>query len=118
MNDTKQPTCAERIGSELADREQYLADLFKKAQESEYYGDYEEIYELALSVDTKKNTTICLSWGGPADYLDVIWTEKEGIYEITYRFEDWFDTASRKVEEGSALWQYAEMIIEGEGANA
>ena len=111
--ETKQATCAERIAEELKDREEYLQGLFDKADES----DYEEINELALSVDTKKTTTICLSWGGPADYLDVVWTEKEGIYEVTYRFEDWFDTAERKVEEGSALWRYAETIIEGEVAH-
>lgn len=111
---TTQPTCAERIAEEMKDREEYLQGLFDKAEESEYYGDYEEIYELALSVDTKKTTTVCLSWGGPADYLDIVWTPKEGIYTVTYRFEDWFDGASRNVEEGSALWKYAEIIVEGE----
>ena len=112
---TKEKTCAERIGAELANREQYLADLIKKAEESEYYGDYEEIYELALSVDTKRVTKICLSWGGPADYLEVTW-DNNGIEEVIYRFSDWFDTATQEVKEGSALWQYAEMMIEGEAA--
>lgn len=114
--ETKQATCAERITEEMKDREEYLQGLYDKAEESEYYGDEESIYELALSVDTKKMTTVCLSWGGPADYLDILWTERDGIFTVTYRFEDWFDSAERRVEEGSALWQYAEMIIEAEGA--
>ena len=116
MMETKQATCAERIAEEMKDREEYLQSLQNRAEEDENCNDYEEIYELALSVDTKKLTTVCLSWGGPADYLDILWTEKDGIFTVTYRFEDWFDSAERKVQEGSALWQYAEMIIEAEGA--
>lgn len=104
--------CANRIGQEMAERENQLREMTER--EGEYYGDEESLYEFALSVDTIKFTKVCLSYGGPADYLEIEWTETHGIESVTYRFSDWFDTATERVEEGSYLYQYATMIIEGE----
>lgn len=122
MNTTSNPTCADRIAGELASREEQLREIMQRmeraveqAEESEYYGDEEAIYELALSIDTKQITTICLSWGGPADYIDV--THKGGdISRMVYRFADWFDSATVEVERGSALWNYAAWMVEIEVA--
>jgi hypothetical protein len=47
--------------------------------------------------------------------LEILWHGNDHAWEIkrvTYRYSDWFDTATVNVEEGSALWQYAEYVIE------
>lgn len=114
MTTTTSPTCADRIGQELADREEQIRQMLEQAEDSEYYGDEEAIYELALSITVEKVATICLSWGGPADYLEITYGEG-GIRKMIYRFSDWFDTATREVEEGSNLWDYGVMMLEGMG---
>lgn len=115
MTTTTQPaTCANRIDDEMKDREEQIRAMVEQTEESEYYGDEESIYELALSINTEKVTTVCLSWGGPADYLEITHNEGE-IRKMVYRFSDWFDTATREVMEGSQLWNYGVMILEGMG---
>lgn len=104
-------TCADRIGQELADREAQIKAMLEQAEDSEYYGDEEAIYELAIGVSHYKVMNICLSYGGPADYLEVK-HDDNGVHSVTYRFSDWFDTATREVEEGSYLWNYAVMMWE------
>lgn len=114
MTTTTNPTCADRIASEMADREEQIRAMVEQAEDSEYYGDEEAIYELALSITKETVTTICLSYGGPADYLEITHNEAD-IRKMVYRFSDWFDTATEEVQRGSALWNYGEMIIEGMG---
>lgn len=111
---TKELKCADLVAEKMAAREEEIRSFQERAEETEYYGDEERIYELALSVQTEKITTICLSYGGPADYLEVTHNEGE-IRRVTYRYSDWFDTATAEVREGDALWLYAQFIIEGEG---
>lgn len=106
--------CKDRIHSELADREEQIRQMLEQAEGSEYYGDEEAIYELALSIDVEKVATICLSWGGPADYLEITYGEG-GIRKMDYRFSDWYDSATLEVEEGSNLWNYGVMMLEGMG---
>ena len=114
MNKVEEARCANRIGQEMADREEQIRQMIEQAEESEYYGDEESIYELALSITKETVTTICLSYGGPADYLEVRHNEGD-IRSITYRFSDWFDTATQEVERGSYLWHYGEMMLEAMG---
>lgn len=114
MTTTTQPTCADRIAQELADREAQIKAMLEQAEDSEYYGDEEAIHELALSITVEKVATICLSWGGPADYLEITYGEG-GISKMVYRFSDWFDTATLEVEKGSYLWNYGVMMLEGIG---
>jgi hypothetical protein len=100
--------CANRIGQEMADREAQVKALLQDPTS-------DDNSDFALSIETDKITTVCLSWGGPSDYLEIVWFGNDFKWEIksvTYRFSDWFDTATLPVEEGSALWQYAEYIIE------
>jgi hypothetical protein len=104
--------CADLVRAKMQEREEELGSLAERAEESEYYGDEEALHEIALSIDTKSITTICLSYGGPADYLEVLHTKGE-IERVVYRYSDWFDTATHEVEEGSYLYQYAQMIMEG-----
>lgn len=95
-------TCADRIEEQLKGRE----DDVRAILESEEYID-----DLALSIVTKRITIVTLSWGGPADYLEVT-HDDNGIEKIFYRFSDWYDTATVQVEQESPLWDYASNILE------
>lgn len=105
---TKELKCSQRIGDELESREADIKELFDA-------DNYEEVAGFALSFETIKLTKVCLSWGGPADYLEIEWHGNDFNYEITkvtYRFSDWFDTATLIVEEDSPLYRYAHYILE------
>jgi hypothetical protein len=128
MNATKELSCSERIADQLASEERNLGDIYKVLDgESEPAGEasetqtideaYSELYDYALGIDTIKQTTITLSWGGPASYLEVLHRGTE-ITQLTYRFSDWFDTATQEITDTeSSLYRYAqEMINIQEGA--
>lgn len=105
---TTQQRCTDLIAERMAEREEEIRSLLNDPE-----GDDND--DFALSIETDKLTTVCLSYGGPADYLEILWHGNDHAWEIkrvTYRYSDWFDTATVNVEEGSALWQYAEYVIE------
>lgn len=108
--DTKQ-TCAELIGQELADREEYLADLYARADDGEDKAQ-EEIWEMAYGISTHSVTRVTWSGGGPADYLDIT-HDKSDIIKVEYVYQDWFNGATKEVEEDSAVYRYAVDILEG-----
>jgi len=114
--DTKQETCKERIAYQMASREEEIGRLLTLCDGDSGADEQEEaqteLDQLPLSVDTKQVTTITLSWGGPADYLEVKHQERD-IIGITYRYSDWFDTATRVVTIDSPLYDYAVSVIEG-----
>ena len=112
--EVKEATCEQRISSQLENLEESCEQIMKHyyGEESEDGQDGFELYnEFPLSVQTRKVTTILLSWGGPSDFLKV---EHEGgdIYSVEYHFQDWFDGAMREVREGSKVWEYAASVIE------
>jgi len=128
MNETKEATCAERIADQLASEERNLSDIYAvldgeiKPTEDESETQtideaYSDLYNYALGINTIKETTITLSWGGPASYLEVLHDGAE-ITRLTYRFSDWFDTATEEItDKDSSLYRYAqEMINIQEGA--
>lgn len=128
MNTVKELNCAERIADQLASEERNLGDIYKvldgdsepagEASETQTIDEaYSELYNYALGIDTIKQTTITLSWGGPASYLEILHRGTE-ITQLTYRFSDWFDTATQEITDtDSALYRYAqEMINIQEGA--
>jgi hypothetical protein len=100
---TQDKKCSERIYEEMLSREEDI----KAMLESDEWGENDP----ALSIDTKKITTVCFSWGGPADYLEITHDES-GIDSVVYRFSDWFDTATRTVEQDSPLYDYARNVLE------
>lgn len=102
---TKEQNCSELVASKMQERE---AEMLAIQNEPES----DESWDPALSVDTYQLTKVCLSYGGPADYLEILHHGIE-IQSVTYRYSDWFDTATCEVEEGSALWTYASYIVEG-----
>jgi len=125
---TKEANCSDRIASQLASEEENLKAIYsvidgnyeEQAEESETQqmdNAYEALYNYALGMNTIKETTITLSWGGPASYLEILHDGAE-ITRLTYRFSDWFDTATEQItDEESPLYRYAqEMINIQEGA--
>lgn len=121
METTKQATCAERIADKMARESENLQQIFdildgKNRSEDESESQaidnaYEELYNYALGTNTIKKTTITLSWGGPASYLEVLHDGAE-ITQVTYRFSDWFDTATLQItDEENALYRYAQELI-------
>jgi hypothetical protein len=105
----KELKCADLIDDTMKERELQLRKLLDNP-------DNDELDDPALSIDTRKLTTICLSWGGPADYLEVRHNGAD-IERVTYRYSDWYDTATREVLEDTALYEYARNIIECDSAN-
>lgn len=98
-------SCENLIAAQLKNREEDIQTLLADPN-----GD--DNYDPALSIDTVQLTTVCLSYGGPADYLEI---KHDGarIESVTYRYSDWFDTATRDVPEDSPLYDYARYIVEG-----
>jgi len=105
----KERKCADMIDDNMKEREAQITALFNDP-------DSDEGNDLALSIDTRKITTVCLSWGGPADYLEITHSGLE-IERVLYRYSDWFDTATREVLDDSPLYTYACHILESDGAN-
>jgi len=51
-----------------------------------------------LSVDKIITYSLCLSWGGPADFFELDWAENSREWKGgRYVFQDWFDGASRPI---------------------
>ena len=128
MNDTKEKTCADRIAEQLASEERNLSDIYavldgeikptEDQSETQTIDEaYSDLYNYALGINTIKETTITLSWGGPASYLEILHDGAE-ITQVVYRFSDWFDTATEEItDKDSNLYRYAqEMINIQEGA--
>jgi len=117
LEEIKAKNCEGRIESELKDRENDLNDLFTIADD--YEGDEDlrdqansEIYEFAYGVETYKVTRFTWSGGGPADWIEVQ-HDSDGIRRIDYVYQDWYDGARREVPEGSPVWRYASMMLDG-----
>jgi hypothetical protein len=104
---TADKSCAERITSELQGLNVQLRELQDKEAA-------QEIDELALSVDSFQLTSICLSYGGPSSYLEVK-HQGSDIVSVSYRFSDWYDTATVTVSEWEPAYAYAVNIIESMG---
>jgi hypothetical protein len=111
---TKEATCAERIASQLASEEENLKAIYDVLDGTndgaELDEAQEELHEYALGMNTRQETVITLSWGGPASYIEVSHDGAE-IISATYRFSDWFDTATQELDEESPLYRYAQELI-------
>lgn len=125
MTDNREATCAERIRDHLSGREGDMQEMFGATDpvNAFYLPDEEaqdekmaELHDYALGVSTYTVVRIDLSTGGPADWLEAKCCEgQHGCLEVervTYHFADWFDHAEEEVQEESALWGYAEYVVE------
>ncbi len=120
-NETKK-TCSQRIEEELKDRlEELLPDIeswsvlrcarYLKSEGQELRSaDLDELQSEArelvrerafgnlLSLDRIKCYKLCLSYGGPADYFELDWSEESKAWVGgRYVFQDWFDGATRTI---------------------
>lgn len=102
--ETRQPTCEERI----ADEAQYRLDdmrrfnhKYRRANEVEEYNAADRLLERQqdriLEVDERKSYKVLLSTGGPADWFEVLVEQDGEIRTIRYHFSDWFDHAERNL---------------------
>lgn len=99
-------SCKGRIKESLKSLNDDLTALYSNPDSDEYYDDP------ALSIDSFTLTNVCLSYGGPSSYLEI--KHKEGeIISVTYRFSDWFDTATLPVYESEPAYEYSRSIVEG-----
>lgn len=113
-------SCAQRIRQKLAERDGLYANLWRRLDAPDAADDdadalYQELEP--LGVDVRPVVSIQLSWGGPADWLEIE-LENDSRHEIrrvTYHFADWFDHAEREVtqREAPALWRAAEHYADG-----
>lgn len=117
-----QKTCDQRIDEELKDRlEQLLPDIetwsvlrcarylksegqeLRSADLDELQSDARELvreraFESLLSLDRIKTFKLCLSYGGPADYFELDWSEESKAWVGgRYVFQDWFVGANRTI---------------------
>lgn len=112
--------CSELINEKLIDREEFIQQLLNYHNDPdtvpEDENDYNEYSLLELPIGSTKtiNYSLCLSWGGPADYIDITLDNTHTIIKVEYRYEDWFDGATVKVSEDSPLWKMAEIFVEME----
>ena len=111
---TSQPTCEERLQSQLEGRLEDMVPDCPACQEGNC-GDHinsESVLEVAQEVWYK----IGLSWGGPADFFRVKVSDNE-IERIVYHFQDWYDGASLELsgDEFATVnnWIMANVYIEG-----
>lgn len=99
-------TCKGRIADSLKSLNEELSVMMNNPNHDDYFDDP------ALSIDTYTLTVVCLSYGGPSSYLEIKHKGSE-IYTVTYRFSDWFDTATIPVLECEPAYDYARSIVEG-----
>jgi len=103
---TKQLSCADRIKESLSSLNEELTKVMDNPNHDDYFDDP------ALSIDNYTLTVVCLSYGGPSSYLEI--KHKDGdIGSVTYRFSDWFDTATLPVFDSEPAYEYARSIVEG-----
>ena len=70
----------------------------------------EQACEQLLSVEKVISYKLCLSWGGPADYFSLNWSQSDSAWVSgSYIFQDWFDSADRPISSDQAA-QLAELF--------
>lgn len=101
-----QPTCQDRIKDSLKSLNDDLTVMMDNPNHDDYFDDP------ALSIDNYTLTSVCLSYGGPSSYLEIKHIGSD-IVSVTYRFSDWFDTATTPVLDSEPAYEYARSIVDG-----
>lgn len=106
LNKIKHDSCADKIKDSLKSLNEELETMMNNPNHDDYFDDP------ALSIDRYELTIVCLSYGGPSSYLEI--KHKDGeIITVTYRYSDWFDTATLPVFDWEPAYEYARSIVEG-----
>jgi len=126
---SKQLSCKERIEEEYRRADDYIELMFKVLDNYEFDEDDEDdkkqlqeieddgidegtIHEYAAGTSMEKLLTIVLSGGGPSSHIEAIIDEDGYVKSATYHFLDWFDGATRKISEDSAMFKYVQWEAE------
>ena len=126
---SKQLSCKERIEDEYRRADDYIELMFKVLDNYEFDEDDEDdkkqlqeieddgidegtIHEYAAGTSMEKLLTIVLSGGGPSSHIEAIIDEDGYVKSATYHFLDWFDGATRKISEDSAMFRYVQWEAE------
>ena len=126
---SKQLSCKERIEEEYRRTDDYIELMFKVLDNYEFDEDDEDdkkqlqeieddgidegtIHEYAAGTSMEKLLTIVLSGGGPSSHIEAIIDEDGYVKSATYHFLDWFDGATRKISEDSAMFRYVQWEAE------
>ena len=126
---SKQLSCQERIEEEYRRTDDYIELMFKVLDGYEFDEDDEDdkkqlqeieddgidegtIHEYAAGTSMEKLLTIVLSGGGPSSHIEAIIDEDGYVKSATYHFLDWFDGATRKISEDSAMFRYVQWEAE------
>ena len=126
---SKQLTCKERIEDHYMRTEEYIDLMFKVLDDYSFDEDDEDdkkllqeieddgidegtIHEYAAGTSMEKLLTIVLSGGGPSSHIEAIIDEDGYVKSATYHFLDWFDGATRKISEDSAMFRYVQWEAE------
>jgi hypothetical protein len=126
---SKQLSCKERIEEEYRRTDDYIELMFKVLDNDRLDEDDEDdkkilqqieedgidegsIHEYAAGTSMEKLLTIVLSGGGPSSHIEAIIDEDGYVKSATYHFLDWFDGATRKISEDSAMFRYVQWEAE------
>jgi hypothetical protein len=126
---SKQLSCQERIEEEYRRTDDYIELMFKVLDNDSLDEDDEDdkkllqqieedgidegsIHEYAAGTSMEKLLTIVLSGGGPSSHIEAIIDEDGYVKSATYHFLDWFDGATRKISEDSAMFRYVQWEAE------
>ena len=126
---SKELSCKERIEEEYRRTDDYIELMFKVLDGYEFDEDDEDdkkqlqeikddgidegtIHEYAAGTSMEKLLTIVLSGGGPSSHIEAIIDEDGYVKSATYHFLDWFDGATRKISEDSAMFRYVQWEAE------
>jgi hypothetical protein len=126
---SKQLSCKERIEDHYMRTEEYIDLMFKVLDSDRLDEDDEDdkkllqqieddgidegtIHEYAAGTSMEKLLTIVLSGGGPSSHIEAIIDEDGYVKSATYHFLDWFDGATRKISEDSAMFRYVQWEAE------
>ena len=126
---SKQLSCKDRIEDEYRRADDYIELMFKVLDNDRLDEDDEDdkkllqqieddgidegsIHEYAAGTSMEKLLTIVLSGGGPSSHIEAIIDEDGYVKSATYHFLDWFDGATRKISEDSAMFRYVQWEAE------
>jgi hypothetical protein len=126
---SKELSCKERIEDHYMRTEEYIDLMFKVLDNDSLDDDDEDdkkllqqieedgidegsIHEYAAGTSMEKLLTIVLSGGGPSSHIEAIIDEDGYVKSATYHFLDWFDGATRKISEDSAMFRYVQWEAE------
>ncbi|KKL80996.1 hypothetical protein LCGC14_1999180 [marine sediment metagenome] len=79
---------------EISSREDLTEHILEVTDDA--YAD-ETWMEAPLSVEKRTTIIVQMSWGGPSDQFECVLDDEGHIDQVTYRFLDWFDGATREI---------------------